>query len=192
MIYIGTTNLHKFHEIKDILRDYNVKLEMTPKKIEVEEDGESFYENSVKKAYYYGIELSSPVICDDSGLVIESLNGFPGVKSARFMEGKTYKEKMEELIKRLESFEDKSAKFICVATYFNPKNGILISAKGEVKGNISQEIKGEQGFGYDPFFVPEGYEKTFGELGEKVKREISHRSRAFRKLFSILKKVGEI
>lgn len=192
MIYVATTNEHKVHEIMDILSDFNLELLKSPKKVDVEEDGKSFFENSVKKAYYYGMELNNPVISDDSGLVINALGGMPGVESARFMEGYSYEEKMKELLRRLQNFNDKSASFVCVATYFNPNSGVLISAQGIVNGTISDNIRGEFGFGYDPFFIPEGYDKTFGELGESVKRQISHRSRAFRKLFELLKKVGEI
>ncbi|ONN27772.1 xanthosine triphosphate pyrophosphatase [Thermosipho affectus] len=189
MIYIATSNPHKVEEIRIILE--GIEVERSPKNVEVIEDGKSFYENSMKKAYYYGLALNTPVIADDSGLEINALGRFPGVESARFMEGKPYVLKMEKILKMLESKVDRSAQFVCVATYFNPKKGVLISVEGKVEGEISREIKGNFGFGYDPFFIPHGYEKTFGELGDEIKRKISHRSRAFRKLFKILKEVEE-
>jgi XTP/dITP diphosphohydrolase len=190
-IYIATTNNHKIEEIKKILEDFEIEIEQSPKKIEVEEDGKTFIENSVKKAYYYANILDAPVIADDSGLVIDYLGGFPGVMSARFLEGKSYEEKMNEILKKLNNASDRSARFVCVASFYDPTEGILISAEGVIEGKIAWEIRGTGGFGYDPIFIPEGYDKTFGELGEEVKREISHRSRAFRKLFSILFKLKE-
>jgi XTP/dITP diphosphohydrolase len=190
-IYIATTNNHKIEEIKKILEDFEIEIEQSPKKIEVEEDGKTFIENSVKKAYYYANILDAPVIADDSGLVIDYLGGFPGVMSARFLEGKSYEEKMNEILKKLNNASDRSARFVCVASFYDPTEGILISAEGVIEGKIAWEIRGNGGFGYDPIFIPKGYDKTFGELGEEVKREISHRSRAFRKLFSILFKLKE-
>jgi len=191
-IFVATTNNHKIEEIKRILGDLKIEIEQSPKKIDVEEDGKTFMENSVKKSYYYGNTLGAPVIADDSGLVIDYLGGFPGVMSARFLEGKSYEEKMKEILKKLNGANDRSARFVCVASFYDPIEGVLISAEGVIEGKIADEIKGNGGFGYDPIFIPEGYDKTFGELGEEVKRKISHRSRAFRKLFSILFKVREI
>lgn len=108
------------------------------------------------------------------------------------MEGRPYVEKMSKILDMLKDKEDRSAQFVCVATYFNPKNGLLISVEGKVFGIISTEVRGTFGFGYDPFFIPDGYEKTFGELGDSIKKKISHRAKAFRKLFEILKEVKEI
>ncbi|SHH31167.1 RdgB/HAM1 family non-canonical purine NTP pyrophosphatase [Thermosipho atlanticus] len=191
-IFVATSNDHKVEEIRRILEDFQIEIEKSPKKIFVEENGETFLENSVKKAYYYGNILGTPVVADDSGLVIDYLGGFPGVKSARFMENRPYKERMIEILRLMKMAEDRSAKFVCVASYYNPKTSFLISVEGVIEGEISYEVKGEKGFGYDPIFIPEGYKETFGELGQKVKDEISHRSRAFKKLFSIITKIGDI
>jgi len=190
-IVVATSNDHKVQEIKEILKNFNVEIEKTPKIVEVEEDGKTFLENSVKKAYYFGNVLNMPVVADDSGLIIDYLGGFPGVMSARFMKEKSYEEKMREILKRLNDVKDRSARFVCVASFYDPINEILISTEGVIEGRIAIEIRGNGGFGYDPIFIPEGYNKTFGELGEEIKREISHRSRAFRKLFSLILKLKD-
>ncbi|MDN5324332.1 MAG: XTP/dITP diphosphohydrolase [Thermosipho sp. (in: thermotogales)] len=190
-IVVATSNDHKVQEIKEILKNFNVEIEKSPKIVEVEEDGKTFLENSVKKAYYFGNVLNMPVVADDSGLIIDYLGGFPGVMSARFMKEKSYEEKMREILKRLNDVKDRSARFVCVASFYDPIDEILISTEGVIEGRIAIEIRGNGGFGYDPIFIPEGYNKTFGELGEEIKREISHRSRAFRKLFSLILKLKD-
>ncbi|MDK2885484.1 MAG: XTP/dITP diphosphohydrolase [Thermosipho sp. (in: thermotogales)] len=190
-IVVATSNDHKVQEIKEILKNFNVEIEKSPKIVEEEEDGKTFLENSVKKAYYYGNVLNMPVVADDSGLIIDYLGGFPGVMSARFMKEKSYEEKMREILRKLNGIKDRSARFVCVASYYDPINEILISTEGVIEGRIANEIRGNGGFGYDPIFIPEGYNKTFGELGEEIKREISHRSRAFRKLFSLILKLKD-
>nr|WP_231555976.1 RdgB/HAM1 family non-canonical purine NTP pyrophosphatase [Thermotoga neapolitana] len=187
-IYVATTNPHKVEEIKEIAPEW-AEILPSPEKIEVIEDGETFLENSVKKAIVYGKKLKSPVIADDSGLVIYSLGGFPGVMSARFMEEYTYEEKMKTILKMLEG-KDRKAAFVCSATFFDFQRNLLVSVEDRVEGYIAEEIRGTGGFGYDPFFVPEGYDRTFGEMPE-LKKKLSHRSRAFRKLFSILSKISE-
>ncbi|MGC8901843.1 MAG: RdgB/HAM1 family non-canonical purine NTP pyrophosphatase [Fervidobacterium sp.] len=193
-IYVASKNEHKIREIKLVAPD---SIELIPIDLDfgVVEDGETFLENSVKKAIEYGKIVNAPVVADDSGLSIDSLDGFPGVMSARYMEGAPYKEKMESIIQLMKNFktlEERKAKFVCVATYFNPLKNFLVSVEGHIEGSIATEIRGQRGFGYDPIFVPIGYDKTFGELGEELKKVISHRSIAFKKLFSILKKIGEI
>jgi XTP/dITP diphosphohydrolase len=190
-IFVASKNEHKVHEIKLVAPDF-VELETIKSELEVEENGETFTENSIIKALEYGKEIHQPVIADDSGLSIDVLGGFPGVMSARYMEGASYVEKMESILQLMKNYEERSARFVCAATYFNPLTNFLISVEGYVEGVICREIRGTQGFGYDPIFIPNGYDKTFGELGEVVKQKISHRSIAFRKLFDLLIKVGEL
>jgi len=190
-ICVATKNEHKVHEIALVLPSV-IELAIEDLDIDVEEDGETFIENSIIKALEYGKHLNEPVIADDSGLSIDALDGFPGVMSARYMEGHNYIEKMESILTLLKNSTDRSARFVCAATYFNPKSKFLLSVEGYVHGTIAYEIRGEQGFGYDPIFIPDGYDQTFGELGKDVKRFISHRSNAFKKLFDLLLKTGEI
>ncbi|PLV58749.1 RdgB/HAM1 family non-canonical purine NTP pyrophosphatase [Thermotoga sp. KOL6] len=189
LVYIATTNTHKVEEIKEIAPEW-IDLLPSPEKIEVVEDGETFLENSVKKAIVYGKKLKQPVIADDSGLVIYSLGNFPGVMSARFMEDYSYKDKMKTILRMLEG-KDRRAAFVCSATFFDPLKNILVSVEGRVEGKIAEEIRGNGGFGYDPFFVPDGFDRTFGEIPH-LKKKLSHRAQAFKKLFLILSKVLEV
>ncbi|HBT40048.1 MAG: Non-canonical purine NTP pyrophosphatase [Thermotoga sp. 50_1627] len=187
MLLLATRNSHKVEEIRRFvpekvkivtLQDVNIHQE-------AEENGETFMENAIKKAVFYAQIADLPTIADDSGLVIDALSGFPGVKSARFMPGASYREKMQFILKMLEGKTDRTARFVCAATYYDPKEKLLICSEGVVEGHISEEIRGTFGFGYDPIFIPEGFHNTFGELDE-VKHTISHRYRAFSKLFSLL------
>lgn len=189
-IYFATSNKHKLKEIQDIFKEhYCIKSifdeinDFSP-----EECGNSFIENSTIKAVTAGNKINKLVFADDSGLCIDSLNGFPGVKSARYMEGSTYKEKMENLLNKIGS--NRKAYFACAATFYDPNTHTLISTEGRVHGIISENIKGNKGFGYDPFFIPNGYKNTFAELGEELKNSISHRFKAFNKLKNILYQLG--
>lgn len=189
VLFVATTNDHKVREIMEVAPE-GVTLLPAPQRINVEEDGETFLENSVKKAIAYGKSLGQPVLADDSGLVVYSLNGFPGVFSARFMEEAPYSVKMEKILEMLEG-KDRRAAFVCCATFYDPGSNLLLSVEGKVEGRIAEKIRGCGGFGYDPIFIPDGYDKTFGEAPE-LKKQISHRSRAFRKLFHLLEEIGAI
>jgi len=185
-LVFATKNLHKVEELKKIAPK-NAKISGLPKGIAAApEYGETFLENALSKAMWYMKIVKKPVVADDSGLEIDALKGFPGVFSSRFMEGEDYKRKMEKILKMLENEENRRARFVCFAVYASPK-GIVVSAKGVVEGKIAQNIRGNKGFGYDPIFIPDGHEKTFGELGEDIKNTVSHRYRAFEKLFKMLK-----
>ena len=185
-IVFATKNAHKLEEVSSIKPDWIEIVPLPDGVPEAEEGGESFLENSLKKAIFYSKFLGKPVVSDDSGLVIEALGGFPGVFSSRFMKSHSYHEKMEKILKMLEGEKNRKAKFVCVATFADFENSFIISAAGEVEGKIAEEIRGSGGFGYDPIFVPDGFDETFGELGDEVKNEISHRKRAFEKLFGML------
>jgi len=185
-MYVATTNHHKFEEIKKVAPSW-AKLILPREKVEVLEDGKTFIENALKKALAYGDYFKKPVLADDSGLVIESLGGFPGIMSARFMEGESYEKKMGEILKMLEG-KDRRASFVCSAVFYDPLTKLLIGVEEKVVGRITEGMKGNKGFGYDPIFLPEGYDKTFGE-DPSIKERLSHRSKAFRKLFSLLEKI---
>ena len=120
-----------------------------------------------------------PSIADDSGLTVEALGGAPGIYSARYGgENASYAEKMAKLLNELKNFDDRRARFVCVIALAY-RGDIVETFRGEVTGCIAPEPRGTQGFGYDPIFIPDGYDKTFGELGEDVKSKLSHRARAF-------------
>jgi len=186
-VYLVSGNTHKLLEIQKIAPE-GVEIESIKSldvSLNIDENGDTFIQNSIKKVEAFR-NLGVPLIADDSGLEIDAFDGFPGVHSARFMEEHSYEEKMQAILEKLANVENRTARFRCAATFFDPKNSILLAAEGMVEGTIALEIRGNKGFGYDPIFIPEGYKKTFGELGEQVKNRISHRSRAFKMLFELL------
>ncbi len=183
--FFATKNMHKFQELEKITPSW-IEIESLPKEIPTApETGDTFIENSLHKALWYMKLLNAPVFADDSGLEIDALKGFPGVHSATFMAGESYTIRMEKILKMLEGEGNRKARFVCQAVFASPE-GILLSVRGSVEGKIADEIRGKEGFGYDPIFIPDGYNKTFGELGSVVKSELSHRSKAFKRLFDHL------
>ena len=194
-IVAASKNQHKLKEIEDITKKYGMKIVPRdkagiPDDIEIVEDGKTFEENSLKKAK--GImELCGEItIADDSGLMVDYLDGAPGVYSARFAgEQGNDAANNAKLLKLMDGvpYADRRAKFVSVITMVFP-DGKTIAARGECYGHILTEPAGENGFGYDPLFVPEGYKKTFAQLTEKEKNQISHRAMALKKLEEVLKK----
>ncbi|MFP4462181.1 MAG: RdgB/HAM1 family non-canonical purine NTP pyrophosphatase [Thermotogota bacterium] len=196
LILLATMNENKVDEIKKIVPDLPFKnIRDFCDEWDVEEDGDSFEENAMKKAVVSGNYFGLYTVADDSGLEIKALEGFPGVRSSRFMASNEYTEKMTELLKRMEAYEteeERYAQFRTVACFYDPLENKKMMVEGIVKGTLSKEIKGSGGFGYDPIFIPEGFEKTFGELPETVKNSFSHRARAFAILKERLKEEGYI
>lgn len=196
MILLATMNKHKVEEITKIvpnipfknIRDFSERWDVT-------EDGDTFESNAEKKAKEAASYFGFYTVADDSGLEIKSLDNFPGVKSARFMEGSDYTEKMDTILNMMKDYateEERYAQFRTVACFFDPLENKKIIVEGIVKGHISKTIQGIDGFGYDPIFIPEGFEKTFGELPETVKNSFSHRARAFKLLKEKLEAEGYI
>ena len=169
-ILIGTNNIGKYKEICDLLPKKLIKY--SPKKFRLstpEETGKNFKENSILKASYFSKKTNLVCLSDDSGLEIDLLGGYPGIYSARWG-GKKHnfdtaiKKVFNEMKKVKKNWEtNNSAKFICCLTIFWP-SGKYYTSQGEVKGKISKIKKGKKGFGYDPIFIPNGYNKTFGEI----------------------------
>jgi XTP/dITP diphosphohydrolase len=194
-LIIASNNAHKIKEIKAILAEFPfdvVSLKEAGIDIDVEEDGATFMENAYKKSYeIFKIAKHSMVLSDDSGLMVDALDGAPGVYSARFAgeHGNDNKnnEKLLELMKE-KPFEERGAKFVSAIVLIIDEDRV-IKVQGEINGYIKESLTGNGGFGYDPlFFVPE-CNKTFGELSEEEKNEISHRARALEKLKEELKKI---
>ncbi len=187
MLLIATRNKDKVQEIKRFVPE---KIEVISLNdlgitVEVEESGDSFVQNAVKKAIFYGNMTNKEVVADDSGLVIDALDGFPGVYSARFMKDCDYRQRMQMILRMMENKRDRAARFVCAAAYYNPNQNLVICCEEKVEGTIAHTIRGSEGFGYDPIFIPNGYDKTFGEMGEE-KHKLSHRYKAFTKLFALL------
>lgn len=191
-ILIATTNKGKMNDIREIFKDLNLTIlsflefKNYP---EVIEDGDTFEANAIKKAKAAYDYFKIPVIADDSGLTVEQLNGAPGVISARYAgENATDKQNNIKLISELQNHpEPHLAKYICVAVYYDGNNLKIVN--GDCKGRIVKVGKGANGFGYDPYFVPEGYELTMGELSLQEKNKISHRLKAFEQLKDILREI---
>ncbi|MCP4366145.1 MAG: XTP/dITP diphosphatase [Planctomycetes bacterium] len=185
-ILIATTNPHKLREVHEILDGLPVEL-ITPAETaplpEVIEDGRTFKENAVKKAVECARFTGEWTVADDSGLEVDALGGEPGVRSARYAgEDVSYENNNRKLLDALKGIpkERRTARFICVIALAGPE-GLVFVVEGECSGVISEEHRGEHGFGYDPVFYPRGHTKTFAELGSEAKNKISHRSRALGK-----------
>jgi XTP/dITP diphosphohydrolase len=143
------------------------------------ESGSTYEENASIKALFVGKELGVPVLADDSGFEVEALGGQPGVLSARFMGGADSRTQCLEILKRLSSASNRSARFVCVLALYWPQSKGLSLFRGECRGNVAMSLTGEKGFGYDPIFLPEGLTRSFSELESAEKWKISHRGRAF-------------
>ncbi len=190
-IFFASHNLDKKREIEYILKDFFEVLyindfENYP---DVEETGKTLKENALIKAQH-GYKFSNIItFADDTGLEVEYLNNAPGIYTARYAgENATYKDNYLKLLKELENvpIEKRNAKFRTVIVLYKNKNEIF-SFEGICEGHIGIEPKGESGFGYDPVFIPNGYNKTFAELSSEIKNKISHRAKALEKFINFLK-----
>jgi XTP/dITP diphosphohydrolase len=188
---VATANTHKASEIAAVLGEAcGGRIELVPRPAglgEVEETGETLEENARLKALAVCTASGMPAIADDTGLEVVALGGAPGVFSSRFAgEGATYATNVRKLLASLEGATDRRARFRTVAMIVWPGREEL-AAEGVLDGLISEEARGEGGFGYDPVFVPdEGDGRTFAEMGATEKNSISPRGRAFRSLASLL------
>ena len=187
-IIIGTNNAGKYKEISSLLPPRIKKY--CPKQLNIcspEENGKTFEQNSQLKALYYSKKTNLVCLADDSGLEIELLNGNPGINSARWGGPKSdfnlaIKKVFKEMKKVKKNWEIKNtARFVCSLTLCWP-SGKNFSSTGIVKGRILNTKKGNNGFGYDPIFVPNGLDQTFGELDPEIKLSIDHRFVAFSKI----------
>ena len=191
-IIAASANAHKIKEIKAITKKFGMDVvsrdEAGVPPFEIVEDGQTFEENSYKKALAIMQASGETTIADDSGLMVDYLGGAPGVYSARFAGDHCDDERNnQKLLGMLEGLADseRTAKFVSVITMIFPDGQTLV-ARGECPGRIIEMPTGENGFGYDPLFVPDGYDKTFAQLSEEEKNAISHRARALQKLEELL------
>ena len=194
-LVVATRNRHKTHEIQQILGpEFKVRdLGAHPDISEIRESGTSFEENAKLKALAASTQLPALVIADDSGLEVDALGGAPGIYSARYAGANaTARDKIDKLLHELErvrATDDRlRARFRCVVALARNAN-LLETFEGIVEGTIANEVRGDYGFGYDPIFIPEGFEQTFGELPKDVKNTISHRAKAIRALAERLRQL---
>jgi XTP/dITP diphosphohydrolase len=188
-ILVGTNNTGKLKEIRDLLPK-NLEI-YTPKDFKIKsppENGKTFKENSLIKAKFFSKRSKMTCLSDDSGLEIDALNGNPGIYSARWGGKKgNFKKAMNRVFKELDKKnknwrkKKNKARFICALTIYQ-QNRKTINSVGKVEGYISPSMKGKNGFGYDPIFIPLGKKITFGEMKASQKYKIDHRFKAFKKI----------
>lgn len=190
-ILLSTTNKGKLNDVKEILKDIDVKIlsfldfDDYPN---VKETGLTFLENAELKAKVAFKKYGIPSIGDDSGLESFQLNGEPGIYSARYASENSDDEQnnLKLILKLLKYPEPHPGRFVCAAVYYDGQE--FNSAIGEVRGNIIKNPRGKNGFGYDPLFIPNGFDKTMAELSHEEKNKISHRLKAFKELSKYLVK----
>ena len=187
-LVFATGNSHKLQEVQSLfkegfalscLKDVNITEE-------IPETADNLVDNALQKAWYVYKKCGIPCFADDTGLEVEALNGAPGVYSARYAgEQKDSKLNMLLLLKNMTGKENRNARFRTIIAYID-ENAQEHIFEGEIRGKIIENMAGENGFGYDPIFVPEGYDKTFAQLSSETKNKISHRARAMEKFLSYI------
>lgn len=183
-------NQGKLKEVKAILEAEGIEIKCLKDFKPVDEpveDGLTFLDNAKIKAIYYYQIFKTPVLCDDSGLMVDALNGEPGVYSARYANVVAHQdtENIKKLLHNLHNISNRTASFVCTMVYFDGTN--LYYTEGKLEGQIVDVPRGSNGFGYDPVFMPNGYDQTIAELDSDLKNKISHRHHALIKMERILK-----
>ncbi len=198
---LATTNKNKLSEINAIAKDYGINFELPQIPFEVDEDGETLYENALKKAETLigqsranasepnGSKLKKQnnfcILSDDTGLFVEALDGAPGIHSARY--DTTPEKRIQKLLNALKNENNRNAKFLCTMVLLNSNGEILITNTGEIKGTITKSTKGLNGFGYDPIFFIENLNKTMAQLSKEEKNTVSHRAKALIPILEYIK-----
>jgi len=182
-VIVATHNKNKVKEISEILKDTNIELisllDLNDDE-DIIEDGDTFFDNAMIKAKHVSLKYNMPAIADDSGLEIYALNNEPGINSSRYSGKGDYYNNLK-VLKELEGVINRGARFITELIFYYP-SGEYNRFSGIWKGNIGYSMKGSNGFGYDPIFIPNGYDKTVAELSEEVKKNESHRAKALQSL----------
>lgn len=188
-ILVASKNKKKLTELEqilsDVLSDFElISLNEFPEIEAPEENGKTFLENAIIKAKYYSAKTNLPTIADDSGLMVFALDFRPGVYSARYGEGLSDPEKCKMLLNEMKEFEnpeERKARFVSAVVFVKPDGSSLFTI-GTCDGYITKELRGTNGFGFDPIFMPEGYDKTYAELPPEIKNKISHRAKSLNEL----------
>ncbi len=183
-----TEMLHRAPKVTDARRLQQIEvisLNAYPDAPEVIEDGETYMENAAKKATIIAQHTGHLTLADDAGLEVDALNGAPGIHSKRWAgEDATDAIRIAKLLQALEGITDRRARFVAAIAVVHP-NAVPEGVLGVCEGHIRHAPIGDSGFGYDPVFVPDGYEQTFAELGEDIKNQISHRAKALEKALAL-------
>jgi XTP/dITP diphosphohydrolase len=192
-LLIATNNAGKIRELTALLSNLPLRLRRLsefPQIVEVEETGETFAANAELKARLYSRQTNLWTLADDSGLEVDALNGAPGVLSARYGGANaTDAERNARLLAALNETDDphRTARFICTIAIYEPEAETMKLFTGSCEGRIARHPRGDNGFGYDPLFVPDGYAQTFGELPDELKQQLSHRARALQAVRAYLR-----
>ena len=193
-IIVATTNKNKKRELEKLVKNLKVKVitfdDLNIHLPRIIEDGKTFRQNAIKKALTFSRYVEELVLADDSGIMVDALDGKPGVRSARFAKvNATDQENNEKLLRLMESIPLNKRQATFVSVIAIAKKGHLVGmAEGTCRGNIGVVSKGKNGFGYDPLFTPKGKNRTFAELSSLYKNRISHRGKALRKAKAIIQK----
>ena len=195
-LVLATRNQDKVREISEILKIEDgielLSLHNYPDAPDVVEDGKTYEENAIKKASTLAEYTGYLTIADDSGLEVDALDGAPGVHSARYAgENASDRDRVVKLLDALQNVPDdrRSGRFICAMAIADPLAQVLV-VRGVCEGRIIRMPRGTEGFGYDPVFVPVGYDKTFAELGDEIKNQISHRAKALDEAKKLLSEIN--
>lgn len=189
-LLFASGNKGKIQEVRAIFADLALELldlsQVKLASMEVAETGSDFQSNALIKAKAYGEKAQVLTLSEDSGLVVDALNGQPGVYSKRF--GQSDLERCSKVLTLLKKADNRTARFVCAACLYDPSTHTNVIKEGVVKGTIAQEMKGDSGFGYDPIFIPSEVsdQLTFAQLGPDQKNVISHRRRAIEQLKPLL------
>ncbi len=193
-LLIATRNINKLKEFKNLLKKLNFtvvspdEIKSIPSTFDVEETGTTFKQNAILKAKGYGQKANFLTLADDSGFAIDFLNGQPGIHSGRFARG-NFSKARKHILQLLKSTptSKRTAQFRCVLALYNPQTKITKTFSGTTHGWISKKEHGTSGFGYDSIFIAKEANKTYAEISQKQKNQISHRAKAFKKLIKYLK-----
>lgn len=182
-LLLATRNQGKVRELAQLLSDLQIQVlsldDIKHSIPEIEETGTTFSANAALKAEQVGALARISTLADDSGLCIDALGGKPGVYSARYAPGSDA-DRCQKVLREMENKPNRKARFVCALVYFDIATSKTQSFTGECEGEIAMNARGKKGFGYDPIFIPKGYDSTFGELDESVKNTVSHRYRALK------------
>ena len=189
-LVVATGNPGKLREMEAYLEGLGFTLQLKPADLEIEETGKTFAENACLKASQVAQATGQWAIADDSGLAVDSLNGAPGIYSARYASSDAAC--IERLLRELSGEENRQARFVCAIAIARPDGSIALQAEGTCQGKILHVPRGNGGFGYDPVFYSLEQNLTFAEMTASAKRAISHRGQAFRILIPQLKALSGI
>jgi XTP/dITP diphosphohydrolase len=186
-LIVATSNPGKLREIQEYLQGLDWDLALKPPELEIEETGTTFMENAILKARGVAQTLNQWAIADDSGLMVDALNGAPGIYSARYGNCQSDTARNRKLLAELGDHPHRHAQFVCAVAIARPDGTIALSSEGICEGEILTEMVGSGGFGYDPIFYVPQFQQTFAQMTPEIKNSISHRGKAFASLLRKMK-----